>query len=319
MFQTGKTKVALLLEALEKSYGKIKALHHLSLSVEPGQIVGLIGPDGSGKTTAMRIATGLLTPDNGSVRILDIDPFIRPRQAKELIGYMPQRFSLYPDLTVSENLRFFSDLYLVTKHDRIERQERLMKFSRLGPFTNRRASKLSGGMKQKLALMCALIHTPSLLILDEPTTGVDPVSRQEFWNILRELAEQGIGILVSTPYMDEASLCDNILMMYEGRIIGTGKPEDITTLFPDKLLEIRDIDITEIKRKLQMKYPTLSVQRFGDKLHIPYSDEEQFKTIKSAVPDRTQVNPIKPGIEDTFVALMSKPNITADYISEESG
>jgi len=196
--QTGKTKTALNLEGLEKSYGKIKALHHLSLSVEPGQIVGLIGPDGSGKTTSMRIATGLLTPNTGSVRIQDINPFKKPRQAKELIGYMPQRFSLYPDLTVGENLRFFSDLYLVSKRDRTERQDRLMKFSRLGPFTNRRASKLSGGMKQKLALMCALIHTPSLLILDEPTTGVDPVSRQEFWTILRELAGQGIGILVST-------------------------------------------------------------------------------------------------------------------------
>lgn len=318
MNQTGKIKPNLQLENLEKSYGKIKALYNLSLSVEPGQIVGLIGPDGSGKTTAMRIATGLLTPDKGSVKIQDIDPFSKPRQAKELIGYMPQRFSLYPDLTVGENLRFFADLYLVSKHDRLERQKRLMKFSRLGPFTNRRASKLSGGMKQKLALMCALIHTPKLLILDEPTTGVDPVSRQEFWTILRELAGQGIGILVSTPYMDEASLCDNILMMYEGLIIGAGKPGEITTLFPDRLLEIRSNDLTEIKRTLQEKYPTLSVQRFGDKLHIPYSDNEQFEVIKSAVPDNTQINQIQPGIEDTFVALMSKQKVPFESSSLES-
>jgi len=297
---------ALNLDGLEKSYGKIKALYNLSLTVNPGQIIGLIGPDGAGKTTAMRIATGLLKPDTGSVRILNINPFQKPLRAKELIGYMPQRFSLYPDLSVGENLQFFSDLYLVSKRDRFERQERLMKFSRLSPFINRRAGNLSGGMKQKLALMCALIHTPKLLILDEPTTGVDPVSRQEFWIILNELAEQGIGLLVSTPYMDEASRCDEILMMHNGKIIGTGNPDDITSLFPHRLLEIRGENLTTAKELLEEKLPELLIQRFGDKLHIPYSEEGQYADIRSILPAALSINSIKPGIEDTFVALMGK-------------
>lgn len=314
---TDSTKAALLLDGLEKSYGKIKALYNLSLTVNPGQVIGLIGPDGAGKTTAMRIATSLLTPDKGSVRIRDIDPFKKPRQAKELIGYMPQRFSLYPDLTVGENLRFFADLYLVSNQDRAERQARLMKFSRLGQFVKRRAGMLSGGMKQKLALMCALIHTPLLLILDEPTTGVDPVSRQEFWTILKELSGQGIGILVSTPYMDEASLCDNILMMYNGRIIGAGKPDEITNLFPHKLLEIRSVELTKIKQTLEEKLFELSIQRFGDKLHIPYSDERQFDAIKSEISNKAQINRIKPGIEDTFVALMGKQEANSENSAVE--
>lgn len=295
-------------EQLKKSFGETVAVDGLSLDVHAGEIFGLIGPDGAGKTTAMRIACGLLLPDAGRVLITGRDSAKETTQIKEHLGYMPQRFSLYPDLSVAENLRFFADMYNVSPAERVEREQRLMQFSRLEPFRGRRAGKLSGGMKQKLALSCILIHTPDVLILDEPTTGVDPVSRQEFWQILKELSQEGKALLVSTPYMDEALLCHRVALMHRGRIIASGTPDDVTAQFGRKLIEVKGPDLVRARKELMgMESKGIDVNRFGDRLHIVYdsSDQAQAVTRKIAGMDVT-TEEIAPTIEDTFVELMGR-------------
>ena len=299
-------EVRLSLDNLHKRYDDLAALDGLSLEVHSGEIVGLIGPDGAGKTTAMRIICSLILPDDGRAVVMGNDSAWHPTAVKEHIGYMPQRFSLYPDLTVAENLRFFSDLYLVPARDRIEREKRLMEFSRLGPFRSRRAGALSGGMKQKLALCCTLIHTPDVLILDEPTTGVDPVSRQEFWEILRSLAADGIALLVSTPYMDEAQLCDKVLLVHRGKVIAQGTPEEVTCMFPGRLLEVAAPDTAILNRALHaLKSSGVEVNRFGGCLHVACKDEEQLGKIRDSLSGLDlEAKEIPPTIEDVFVALM---------------
>jgi len=299
----------LALEKLSKRYGDVTALDHLSLDIYGGEIFGLIGPDGAGKTTAMRIACGLLLPDEGTATVMGLDVVQQPLEAKEHLGYMPQRFSLYPDLSVAENLRFFADLYNVPAAERLAREERLMRFSRLEPFRTRRAAKLSGGMKQKLALSCTLIHTPDVLVLDEPTTGVDPLSRQEFWNILRELAGSGQALLVSTPYMDEALLCDRAALMHRGRVLAMGKPADLTNLFTRKLLEINGPDLHQARKRLmQADAPQFDVIRFGDRLHVVYDEPSQEHAVRLLLAGlRVNVASAVPTIEDAFVSLMSTP------------
>jgi ABC-2 type transport system ATP-binding protein len=291
---------------VSKRYGATVALEGLSLEVKAGEIFGLIGPDGAGKTTAMRIACGLLLPDGGDVHVLNYDVVKNPMAVKEHIGYMPQRFSLYPDLTVSENLRFFADLYEVPRAERAAREERLMQFSRLEPFRTRRAGQLSGGMKQKLALSCTLIHTPDLLVLDEPTTGVDPLSRQEFWMILRDLAASGQALLVSTPYMDEAQLCKRVALMYRGKAMSIGTPEEITARFSRRLLEVAGEDLGAVRRLLAHDHVKgLTVARFGDRIHIVYDYDDQESAVRALLKDcRIRVCSVSPTIEDTFVALM---------------
>lgn len=291
---------------LRRSYGAATALNGLTLEVNRSEIVGLIGPDGAGKSTAMRIACALIEPDGGSTRIAGYDPVSQAHQVKEHIGYMPQRFSLYPDLSVIENLRFFADLYGVRDDDREKQERRLLQFSRLESFRNRRAGQLSGGMKQKLALACTLIHSPDVLILDEPTTGVDPLSRQEFWSILRELAASGKALLVSTPYMDEAGLCDRIALMYEGGTLAVGKPEDIPRLFPRKLIEITGPDIPEVLNRLS-RIETIDIHRIGGRVHVAYDGadfpgllREQLKDVSATVKD------VSPSIEETLVHLIEQ-------------
>ncbi|MBI5060643.1 ABC transporter ATP-binding protein [candidate division KSB1 bacterium] len=291
---------------LRKSYGETVAVDGLEFAVQPGEIFGLIGPDGAGKTTAMRIACALLLPDAGEVRVFGYDCVSEARKIKHHLGYMPQRFSLYADLTVAENLRFFADLYDVPARERIQREERLMQFSRLGPFRHRRAGKLSGGMKQKLALSCTLIHTPEVLILDEPTTGVDPVSRQEFWTILRDLATEGKALLVSTPYMDEAGLCDRVALMHRGRVLGLGAPADVPRLFRQRLIEVRGEDLDRARRKLTSLASAVSVNRFGDRLHVVHQSAEQEQIVRDLLADLDiELETVEPTIEDTFVSLMS--------------
>ncbi len=291
---------------LRKSYGPTVAVESLSLEVQPGEIFGLIGPDGAGKTTAMRLACALLRPDQGTVYIMDRDVVKYPLAAKHHIGYMPQRFSLYPDLTVAENLRFFADLYEVPDRERAANEERLMKFSRLDAFRTRRAGRLSGGMKQKLALSCTLIHTPEILILDEPTTGVDPLSRQEFWAILRELAKAGHTLLVSTPYMDEAELCNRIALMHNGRVLATGTPAEVTGQFHRHLLEITGSGQRQARMTLMSDGITgISINRFGDRLHVVYNDETQERVIREWLAgQQIRIEKIPPTIEDVFVGLM---------------
>jgi ABC-2 type transport system ATP-binding protein len=298
---------ALEMSGIAKHYGSKMAVEELSLVVNPGEIFGLIGPDGAGKTTAMRIACGLVLPDAGKTRVMGFDPVRQPLQVRERIGYMPQRFSLYPDLTIAENIRFFADLYRISPAEREAREERLMQFSRLAPFRSRRAGRLSGGMKQKLALSCTLIHTPQVLILDEPTTGVDPVSRREFWTMLRELASDGIALLVSTPYMDEAALCDHIALMNRGRAIATGSASEITAQFPGRLLGVYGTDIVPARKRLEEReFLGIRVLRFGDSLHIVFRDPSDADEVRRELTDLSvDVRPIPPGIEDVFLVLMN--------------
>ncbi len=295
-------------EHLRKTYGATVAVADLSLDVHAGEIFGLIGPDGAGKTTAMRIACGLLLPDAGDVRVMGYSSVAEPMRIKEHLGYMPQRFSLYPDLTVAENLRFFADLYDVPGNVRAEHEERLMQFSRLAPFRHRRAGKLSGGMKQKLALSCNLIHTPDVLILDEPTTGVDPVSRQEFWQILKELANEGKALLISTPYMDEALLCHRVALMHQAHIIATGTPDEVTRRFQRRLLEIKGADLNSARKALaELESADLDVNRFGDRLHVVHDTPEQERLVRAKIASLdVTIQPVEPTIEDTFVSLMGK-------------
>jgi ABC-2 type transport system ATP-binding protein len=212
---------------LAKNYAGEHALRGATLNVPKGSLFGLIGADGAGKTTFLRILATLLDADNGTARVLSHDVKTGMAAIRGAIGYMPQRFSLYEDLTVEENMAFFADIFCVPAEDRGGRMDRLLRFSRLSPFKARRAGALSGGMKQKLALSCALIHTPELLVLDEPTTGVDPLSRREFWSILRELKAQGVSILVSTPYLDEAEYCGRVALFHRGRVLASGAPKEL--------------------------------------------------------------------------------------------
>ena len=299
------TELAVHVENLLKTYGKIPAVSDISFSIREGELFGLIGPDGAGKTTTMRILCGLLSFNSGQCKVLSYDVQSQIKEIKKIIGYMPQRFSLYPDLTVSENLRFFADLFQVTPRDREERLNRLLKFSNLEPFQKRRADQLSGGMKQKLALSCTLIHTPKLLILDEPTTGVDPISRREFWEILYELKQEGVTILVSTPYMDEANKCDSVAMMHRGKILAIDSPENISDLFSDHLLEIITDELINTSNQLKELAEVKSVQIFGDKIHVTTEKIDQaILEIRTKIPNVASIRKIEPSIEDTFIELM---------------
>ena len=293
-----------------KSYGTVVAVRDLSLTIYSGELFGLIGPDGAGKTTTMRTLCTLLTLLEGEMRVAGYDVRLHVPQIRSLLGYMPQRFSLYPDLSIEQNLNFFADLFGVPAVEKEKRMRQLFHFSKLEPFKHRLARQLSGGMKQKLALSCTLIHTPQVLILDEPTTGVDPVSRREFWSILQQLREQGVTILVSTPYMDEALLCDRVAFMHKGRLLALDTPHAITRHFPFALYEI----VTPQPQLLVSHFKAMpdcqSVQMFGDRLHLsfkdPLSPDAQGKIKLNAPQTITALNRIEPGIEDTFMELMKR-------------
>jgi ABC-2 type transport system ATP-binding protein len=305
-------KNAIEIKGITKRYGAVTAVDGVNLTAAAGEMTGLIGPDGAGKTTLLRILCGLIRPDSGECLV---DGFHSARQTSEIraiVGYMPQRFSLYPDLTVAENLRFFADLFQVEPRERNRRLERLLKFSRLGPFADRRASALSGGMKQKLALSCTLIHTPKVLLLDEPTTGVDPVSRREFWDILGDLRKEGVSILVTTPYMDEAAKCNRVALMHKGRILHVSEPGAVSGLFRNTLLEVACADPGRTAKVLTDSGRFRSVQAYGDRIHVsgPESAEElEARIRKMLASGGGRIGPIariRPGIEDTFVELMGE-------------
>lgn len=306
--RSGKAEIEI--RGLVKRFGVTAAVAGLDLAVPRGTLFGLIGPDGAGKTTTLRIVCGLLRPDAGSVRVAGIDVAENPRALKHLLGYMPQRFSLYPDLTVGENLRFFGELFGVPPGDLEKRTPELLAFTRLAPFLRRRSGDLSGGMKQKLGLACALIHTPRVLVLDEPTTGVDPISRQDLWELLRALVDQGVTVLLTTPYMDEASLCHRIALIHRGGVLAEDEPGRIVDLFPHQLYEIRGSDPRTAARLLQEWNETIDVQRFGDSLHLSVGraaavDEEVIgRRLAEAGIGFESVRQIRAGVEDTFVELM---------------
>ncbi len=304
-------EISASLQNLRKAYGPVAALGGVDLQVDSGIMYGLIGPDGAGKTTLLRILCGLVLPDAGEVRVLGFDPLREPEKIKAGIGYMPQRFSLYPDLTVAENLRFFADIYRVPKNERERLTQRLLEFSRLGPFARRKAKALSGGMKQKLALSCTLIHTPKLLILDEPTTGVDPVSRGEFWDILNDLRRQGVTVLVTTPYMDEAARCDRITLMYQGQALSQGSPEEIIGLFPHELIRVYTTRPQSAAAVLRASSSFKSVHVFGDRLHViaaaasPAGAQIRTQLEKVHLPFST-IAAARPELEDLFVYLVEQ-------------
>ena len=294
---------------IKKGYGKIEALKGISFDVEEGEIFGLIGPDGAGKTTLFRILTTLLRPDAGSASVLGLNVVDDYTKIRPKVGYMPGRFSLYQDLSVEENLRFFASVFGTT----VEANYELIKpiFSRLEPFKSRLAGALSGGMKQKLALSCALIHKPKVLFLDEPTTGVDAVSRKEFWEMLHRLKEEGITILVSTPYMDEAEQCDRVGLMQQGRILSIDTPVAITKQFDNNLWAIKTKDKYRLIRVLRDYEFSESVQPFGESLH--YTDRREKVDMEGLLNylegkgiRNAEIKRISPNIEDTFMRLLER-------------
>lgn len=293
---------------LVKEFGDVTAVSGLDLTVRRGEVFGLIGPDGAGKTTTMRILAGVLRPDSGEAEVLGSDVVSDPESVKEKIGYMSQRFGLYEDLTVKENIDFYADLYLVSRTEREERFKRLMEFSRLSPFLDRPAGKLSGGMKQKLGLACSLIHTPDLLLLDEPTNGVDPVSRREFWKILYELLKEKITIFISTPYMDEADRCHRVGVMEGGRLLISDTPSDIRKRVPLNVIEVRCDDGRAARDILRDTDNVKDVIFFGDKIHLSVEDEgvtekSLVKILAERGIGKISVRRIVPSLEDVFFEL----------------
>lgn len=294
---------------INKTYGKVEAVKEVSFEVNKGELFGLIGPDGAGKTTIFRILTTLLKPDSGKALVLDQDVVEEYRKIRSKVGYMPGRFALYQDLSVKENLQFFASVFGTTVSDNYELIEPI--FKQLEPFGDRLAGALSGGMKQKLALSCALIHKPEVLFLDEPTTGVDAVSRKEFWEMLHQLKKENITILVSTPYMDEAEQCDRIALIQEGNILSIAPPEKIINQFDKELWAIEAKDKYQLIRILREFDYAESVQPFGDVVH--YTDvrtEPDIEALGVYLREHGILNPdikkIQPDIEDTFMRLMKR-------------
>jgi ABC-type multidrug transport system, ATPase component len=298
---------AVVVNNLVKQYGTkkdtVQALRGISFAVEKGELFGIIGPDGAGKTSLLRILTTLLIPEGGQATVDGLDVVKDFKAIRQRVGYMPGRFSLYQDLTIAENLEFFATIFNTT----IEENYDLIKdiYSQIEPFKDRRAGKLSGGMKQKLALSCALIHKPSVLFLDEPTTGVDAVSRKEFWEMLRGLKKQGITILVSTPYMDEAGLCDRVALLQTGQILTIDTPDGVIDHFKHPLLAVKSDRMLPLLNRLKEFEGTHNVYPFGEYHHLVLKPGFDINAVKSFV--NAEVKPVRADIEDCFIDLMQTP------------
>jgi ABC-2 type transport system ATP-binding protein len=298
-------------EDLTRTFKHTTAVDRLNLSVRHGEIFGLVGPDGAGKTTTLRLLAAILDPTDGQATVLGYDTVKQPEPIKQRIGYMAQRFNLYGDLSVSENLNFFADVFQVTGDVRRERIERLLGFSRLTGFRDRRAAHLSGGMQKKLALACTLIHTPEIIYLDEPTTGVDPVSRREFWDILTELYLQGITLVVSTPYMDEAERCSRVGLMYQGRMVICDTPERIREMIEGELIALRPSDLRRAREILAELPGVLEMQTFGNQLRIFARDAgAMIERVQAALTEQDigvlDVRRTRPRMEEAFISLVRR-------------
>jgi ABC-2 type transport system ATP-binding protein len=304
---------ALVFEDVVKIFGgkkeeKVTAVDHLNLTVRKGEIFSLVGPDGAGKTTSIRIMCGILPPNGGRVTVLDYDIKKDRNEIKKHIGYLSQRFSLYHDLSIDENIDFFAEIHRIRGHG--ARKEELLQFTRLAAFRNRLAGQLSGGMKQKLALACTLIHTPDIIFLDEPTTGVDPVSRREFWKILSSLLKSGITIIISTPYLDEAERSTRVALINRGLLLKCDTPEKVKSSFEYEVAEVVCDDIRRASEVLARYYGRNSLQTFGDRLHIMAKDAKKYESdIKQKLKKENigirSLRFVPPSLEDVFIASMT--------------
>ena len=301
-------------DEVRRRFGTVEALAGVSFAVKPGEMFGLIGPDGAGKTTAIRLLCGLLKADAGQVRVLGRDPAKEHRAITQSVGYLSQRFSLYGDLSIDENIAFFAEIHGVRHfHDR---RNRLLEMTQLRPFRSRRADQLSGGMKQKLALACTLVHEPAVIVLDEPTTGVDPVSRREFWKLLSQFLSQGITILMSTPYLDEAERCGRIALLHEGRLLALDQPGTLRASLPGTWLEVMVPSPREFLPRLQDAGGALRAQVFGDRLHVRLdgSDVEAATAdiaarAAAAGLEYARIRAILPSLEDVFIDHLTGPHV----------
>ena len=302
---------AIRTEQLTKRFGGVAAVDGLSLRVAKGEIFGLVGPDGAGKTTTMRLLSGILDPDAGEAWVGGARTVREAEAVKERIGYMSQRFGLYPDLTVLENLHFYADIYSEPRRGRSEKIERLLAFSNLTPFKRRLANNLSGGMKQKLGLACALIHTPEVLLLDEPTNGVDPVSRRDFWRILYQLLRQQVTIFVSTAYLDEAERASRVGLIHQGRLLACGTPDEVKGLMRGTILEVRSTNARRASALLRERLGADSVGLFGDRVHVvSRQPDAAARRIEQLLADAglsvEAIRTVEPTLEDVFVSVLGE-------------
>ena len=301
---------AVVFEDVSKRFGRLTALDRINLQIRRGEMFGLIGPDGAGKTTAIRLACGLLRPDGGTIRMGDRDPVKDHAVITGIVGYLSQRFSLYGDLSIDENIAFQAEIHGVRDYG--AERDRLLALTQLTPFRTRRADRLSGGMKQKLALACTLIHRPDVLLLDEPTTGVDPVSRREFWKLLSEFLAEGLTIVMATPYLDEAERCGRVALLHEGRVMALDEPSRLQAALPGTLIEVEGSGTRPPVDTLAAIAGVEEVQLFGDRAHVrlrPREDDGvQYLTgalQRAAVPARS-IRVIPPSLEDVFIHLVSR-------------
>lgn len=300
-----KTNKAIEILSLSRKFDQLWAVRDLNLSVNKGEIFGLVGPDGAGKTTTMRMVAGVLLPSEGEIFVDGYSVVSDPEMVKKRIGYMSQKFGLYGDLTVQENLRFYGDLYEIPRKDRAEAEEKLLGFSYLTPFKNRKAKDLSGGMKQKLGLACSLIHKPAVLLLDEPTNGVDPVSRRDFWKILHEMVKEGVTVFVSTSYLDEAERCERVGMMEEGKLSMYDNPRNLKNSISGSILEIKSVDSEKTLCAMKEKYGELSSDVVSGIIRFRLPDGSSIEKIENELKamelELLSIEEARPSLEDVFV------------------
>jgi len=275
-------------------------VREVSFTVAPGEVFGLVGPDGAGKTTTLRMLCGLLDPDQGEAIVAGYKPASQGDEVKDAIGYMAQKFGLYGDLTVEENMDFYADLFGITGQLRVDLKARLLKMTRMQPFRSRPAAKLSGGMKQKLSLMCTLLHKPRILFLDEPTNGVDPVSRRDFWLILEELVRDGLTVVVTTAYLDEAERCNRVALMHQGRIIVSGTPAELKANLPEKCYAVRGENLRALKQELASRQGVASVELSGAALHLLLRPKASIFEVTAGL--EVEAERITPELEDILIA-----------------
>jgi ABC-2 type transport system ATP-binding protein len=304
---------AITLDRLTKRYGAVEAVKDLSLTVERGEMFGLIGPDGAGKTTTIRAICGLQRADGGTVRVLGLDPVREHRRITASVGYLSQQFSLYGDLSVDENIAFFAEIHGVREYGGA--RDRLLELTGLAPFRRRLAQQLSGGMKQKLALACTLVHEPALILLDEPTTGVDPVSRREFWKLLAEFLSRGVTIVMATPYLDEAERCARVALLHDGRLLALDRPDALREGLPGSLVEIIASDHRRAAALLERLPGVAGVQMFGERAHVrldPGVDrgaDHLSATLRAEGIDVESARPIAASLEDVFIARLDEATL----------